>query len=144
VATLNAQQIALTASTLYNTAVTKAKILWDEASAFATGKVTLAQKLLNIAMRDNPVGLFIAAVALLVGGLVTLYERSEKVRLVMARLGAAAVQVFKNIKDAVILNLSGVGDLLAGIFTFDPARIKKGLEELGGALKKASIGLGER
>jgi TP901 family phage tail tape measure protein len=95
VATLNAQQIALTASTLYNTAVTKAKIIWDEASAFATGKVTLAQKLLNIAMRDNPVGLFIASVALLVGGLITLYERSEKVRLVMAGLGAAAVQVFK-------------------------------------------------
>jgi hypothetical protein len=143
VATLNAQQIALTASTLYNTAVTKAKIIWDEASAFATGKVTLAQKLLNIAMRDNPVGLFIAAVALLVGGLITLYERSEKVRLVMAGLGAAAVQVFKNMKDAVVQNLLGTADLIAGIFTFDPARIKKGIEELGGALKKASVGLGD-
>lgn len=38
IATLNATQIQATASTLYATAVTKGKIVWDEAAAFATGK----------------------------------------------------------------------------------------------------------
>jgi len=143
VLTLNAEQIKLTATTLYNTAVTKGKILWDEAATFATTKYTTAQRLLNTAFKDNPVGLFIAIVSVLIGAFLTLYERSEKVRVVMAGLAAAFVQVAKNIKDAVITNLMGTADLIAGIFTFDPARIKKGLEELGSAVKKATVGIGD-
>ena len=143
VAILNGEQIKLTATTLYNTAVTKGKILWDEAAAFATGKFTTAQRLLNVAMKDNPVGLFIAVLALLVGAFVTLYERSAKVREVVSGLGSAFLQLGKNIKDNFLLQLSGIGELLAGIFTGDFDKIKSGLAKVGEGVVKQYTSLGD-
>ena len=134
--TLNVQNIAATASTLALNAVEKGRAIATTASA-------VAQRLLNAAMSANPIGLVIAAVALLVGGLVTLYEKSEKVREVVAGLGRAAGQVFSNIKDQAVAYLSGLGTLLAGIFTFDPAKIKEGLAGLGEAFKKTGAGVAE-
>ncbi len=144
VAILNGEQIKLSATTLYNAAVTKGKILWDEAATFATGKYTAAQRLLNIAMKDNPVGLFIAVLALLVGAFVTLYERSAKVREVVSGLGSAFLQLGRNIRDNFLLQLGGLGDLLVGIFTGDLDKIKGGLSKFGeGAIKQyTSIGNG--
>jgi hypothetical protein len=128
--TLNAANIAASASTLYFAAVEKGRAIAPTASA-------TAQRLLNAAMTANPIGLVIAAVALLVGGLVTLYERSEKVREVFAGLLAASKQVFSSIKDIVVNELGSVATLLAGIFTFNPVLIAKALDTLGPALRKA-------
>jgi hypothetical protein len=101
---------------------------------------TKAQERLNTAMRANPIGLIITAVALLAFGLKELYDRSEKVREVFAGLGSVATFVFNNIKDVALASLAGVGGLLAGIFTFDPVLIKQSLVTLkktGSDLSKA-------
>ncbi|MGI4759916.1 MAG: hypothetical protein ACRYF0_04375, partial [Janthinobacterium lividum] len=142
IAILNAEQIKLSATTLYNTALTKGKILWDEAATFATGKFTVAQRLLNTALKDNPVGLFIAVLVLLTGALVTLYERSAKVREVVSGLGSAFLQLGKNIKDNFLLQLSGVTELLTGIFTGDFEKIKAGLAKVGEGVVKQYTSLG--
>ncbi|WP_375418112.1 hypothetical protein [uncultured Hymenobacter sp.] len=130
---LNAQQIATNAATLYGTVVEKGRAVALRASA-------IAQRLLNGAMTANPIGLVVAAVALLVGGFITLYERSERVRETIAGLGNVARFVFTNIKEVALTSLGGIGNLLAGIFTFNPAQIQAGLAELkkaGGDVSKA-------
>ena len=130
IVTLNAEQLILNGLVLYQAVVEKGR-------AAATIASAAAQRLLNGAMTANPIGLVIAAVALLVGGFITLYDKSEKVREVIAGLGATAKQVFGSIKDVVVNQLGSVGTLLAGIFTFNPQLIKKGLDELGPVLSKA-------
>ncbi|MVN79131.1 hypothetical protein GO988_22600 [Hymenobacter sp. HMF4947] len=142
VATLNAAQIQLTATTLYNTAVTKGKILWDEAAAFATGKWTAAQRLLNITLAANPIGVVVAAAALLIGAFITLYERSAKVREVVAGLGAAFTQLGKNIKENFLLQLGGISDIVTGIFSGDLTKIKAGLAKVGESVVKQYTALG--
>ncbi len=128
VATLNGATVAATASTLAQLAVEKARAIATRASA-------AAQWLLNVAMEANPIGLVVALVALLVGGFVTLYERSEKVRAVVAGLGAAFMAFVTTLKNGVIQQLSGIGDVLVGIFTANPEKIKAGLTAIGGSLK---------
>ncbi|MDB5267389.1 MAG: hypothetical protein JWP58_429, partial [Hymenobacter sp.] len=130
IVTLNAEQLILNGLVLYQAVVEKGR-------AAATIASATAQRLLNSAMTANPIGLVIAAVALLVGGFITLYDRSEKVREVIAGLGATAKSVFASIKDIVVNQLGSVATLLAGIFTFNPALIKQGLAELGPVLGKA-------
>lgn len=133
--TLNAANIQAAASSLAAAAAERIRTAATIATKFATEG-------LGAAMKANPIGFFIAAVALLVGGLITLYERSEKVREVFAGLGAAANQVFQNIKNAVVLQLGGVADLLTGIFTLDLDKIKAGVSKLGEGLKQQYTGLG--
>ncbi|MFC6999601.1 phage tail protein [Rufibacter roseus] len=65
----------------------------------------------------------------LIEGFVTLYNRSEMVRGVVGGLSAAVVSSFTSIKNAAVNILGGVGDLLVGIFTLDPAKIKSGLSK---------------
>ncbi|WP_201981243.1 hypothetical protein [Hymenobacter rubidus] len=130
IVTLNAEQVILNGLVLYQAVVEKGR-------AAATLASATAQRVLNAAMSANPIGLVIAAVALLVGGLVTLYDKSEKVREVFAGLSATAKSVFTSIKEVVVNQLGSVATLLAGIFTFNPALIKKGLDELGPVLSKA-------
>lgn len=128
--TLNAEQVILNGLVLYQAVVERGR-------AAATIASATAQRLLNGAMTANPIGLVIAAVALLVGGFITLYERSEKVREVIAGLAATAKSVFTSMKEVVVNQLGSVATLLAGIFTFNPALIKKGLDALGPALSQA-------
>ncbi|GAB2954861.1 hypothetical protein GCM10027048_20520 [Hymenobacter coalescens] len=131
--TLNAANIRATASTLAQLAVEKGRAVATRASA-------AAQWLLNAAMTANPIGLVIAAVALLVGGLVTLYDRSERVRMVLAGLSNVAREVFGNIKNVALESLGGLANLLLGIFTLDKARLAAGLAQLqraGGQMSEA-------
>ncbi|UOQ96598.1 hypothetical protein MUN81_15285 [Hymenobacter sp. 5317J-9] len=128
--TLNAEQVILNSLVLAQTVIEKGR-------AAATLASATAQRLLNAAMTANPIGIIIAAVALLVGGFITLYDKSERVRETIAGLSATAQSVFASIKNIVVNQLGSVAALLAGIFTFNPLLIKKGLDELGPALKKA-------
>jgi hypothetical protein len=123
--TLNLNNIRATASTLAQLAVEKGRAVATRASA-------AAQWLLNAAMTANPIGLVVAAVALLVGGLITLYERSERVRETFAGLSAVATFVFTNIKQVAIDTLGGVGKLLLGVFSGNIALIRSGLDDLKG------------
>ncbi|MDO7851548.1 hypothetical protein [Hymenobacter convexus] len=128
--TLNAEQVILNSLVLAQTVIEKGR-------AAATIASATAQRLLNAAMTANPIGIVIAAVALLVGGFITLYDKSEKVRETIAGLSATAQAVFASIKNIVVNQLGSVATLLAGIFTFNPVLIKKGLDELGPVLRKA-------
>ena len=76
---LNAANIATATSALAHAAAEKIR-------AVATKSVTVAQWLMNAAMTANPIGIVVAAVALLVGGFITLYNHSEKVRAGVAAL----------------------------------------------------------
>ncbi len=125
---LNGAQVTATASTLYGLAVEKARAVATRASA-------AAQWLLNAALTANPIGIVIAVVALLVGGLITLYERSDKVRAVVAGMGAAFMALVTTIKNGVMQGLNGVADVLVGIFTMNPAKIKAGMDSILGGLK---------
>ena len=56
---------------------------------------TLAQHGLNAAMRANPIGFVITAIALLVTGLVLLYKKNEDFRLKVQELGRTVVEIWQ-------------------------------------------------
>lgn len=64
------------------------------AYAIATGLATAAQYALNVALTANPIGLVVAAIALLVGGLSYLYNNSETVRTAIDDLWQSLVRVW--------------------------------------------------
>ncbi|MFN8347420.1 MAG: phage tail tape measure protein [Spirosomataceae bacterium] len=82
IVSLNTSLIAATAASLAHSAAEKARLIWTESA-------TAAQWLMNAAMTANPIGLVVAAIALLVGGLVTLWNNSETVRGIVNGLWAA-------------------------------------------------------
>lgn len=73
IATLNANMIAATASSLAMAAAEKGRIIWTNAA-------TTAQAALNAIMSANPIGLVIASVAALASGFIYLYNNSITVR----------------------------------------------------------------
>jgi TP901 family phage tail tape measure protein len=96
---LNTANIAAAASSLAHAAVEKGRLIWTESA-------TVAQWAMNAAMSANPIGLVVAAVALFVGGLITLYKNFENVRLVIdgvwdnvKRLGSALGSFFGLLGD---------------------------------------------
>ncbi len=108
---LNANQIRASASTLAFTAVEKAR-------AIATKSSAAAQWLLNAAMTANPIGLVIAAVALVVAGFVTLYKNSEMLRAGIAglwngikELASMYLQFWKALATG---DISGIVDMFKG------------------------------
>jgi TP901 family phage tail tape measure protein len=83
--TLNASNIKATASTLAHAAAEKGRLIW-------TQSVTAAQWLMNAAMTANPIGLVVAAIAVLIAGLTAWYNNSETLR-------AAVNGVWQVLKD---------------------------------------------
>lgn len=126
--TLNAEQLILNGLVLANVALEKGRAIATRASA-------AAQWLLNAAMSANPIGLVVAAVAALIGVFVTLYERSATVRAAVAGLGQTLLAFSKTYVQGLIQQFTGLGDIIMGVLTLDKERLKKGLEEVGGAVK---------
>ena len=85
---LNANLIAAQINTLRKAAAEKAAVI-------ATRAATAAQWLLNAALTANPVGLVVAAVALLVAGFVTLYKNSERLREGIANIGKRFIEFYE-------------------------------------------------
>lgn len=86
------------AATIKNTVATTAQ-------SVATKAAAAAQWLLNAALNANPIGLVIAAVALLVGGFVLLYKKSDTFRDLMDALWAGmkkAINVVANVLEDVL------------------------------------------
>ena len=78
---------------------------------------TLAQHGLNAAMRANPIGFVITAIALLVTGLVLLYKKNEAFRLKVQELGRTVVEIWQqHIQPAISAVWEWIsGTLLPGI-----------------------------
>lgn len=130
VVTLNFANIASTASTLAHIAAEKARALAIRAS-------TAALWLLDAAAAANPLGIMLAAGALLIGVLVNLYQKSETFRTAVNGLGAAFMAFVRTLKNEVMQQLQAVGTLLEGIWTRDPVKIKAGLSGVVGVYKEA-------
>jgi len=126
--TLNAEQLILNGLVLAQVAIEKGR-------AIALRATAAAQWLLNVAMGANPIGAVAIAVGLLVTGFIVLYEKSERLRNTIAGLGAGFMALITTIKDGVIQNLTGLGDVLIGILTGDLTRFGKGLEAIGTSMK---------
>lgn len=108
----------LTARTIFATSVTKV--------------VTAAQWAWNAAMNANPIGILITGVGALVGGMVIAYKRSETFK-------ASIAGVFGVIKKLVPLLMS-VGKIYAGLWTFNPAKMKEGFNAATNIVKDFANG----
>ena len=96
--------------------------------AFATTNgLTGAMMALNAAFWANPIGIVVGLVAALVGVFVYLYNSSETARGAMWGLWESVKSIFFGIANMAKTYLSGVGELLIGVFTLDPEKMKSGL-----------------
>jgi hypothetical protein len=110
VVSFNIPLILSTTLMIKNTIASKAKAAADFFLASKTGLLTRAQWLLNAAFAANPIGLIVAAVALLVAGFVLLYNKSETVRNIFAGIANVAkslVNIFKDVSDSITKTFSG-------------------------------------
>ncbi|MBC6988578.1 hypothetical protein [Hymenobacter sp. BT491] len=142
VLTFNASMVQSNALLLYNAAVAKGKVVWDTAVTVSTKAWEMAQRGLNLALAANPIGAVIAVATLLIGVFVALYDKSEKVRAVVAGLGSGFMALVTTLKNGVVQQLTGLGDLLVGIFTLNPEKIKQGLASIGGSIKTIYVDAG--
>lgn len=132
---LNAEQVEFNLMLLEEAVRTKAGLVWKAASAAATDVMTFSWKGLNAVMKANPIGFVIGLVMLLVGALVTAYEKSEKFRAVINGLGAALKEFVVTYVKGAIEGLMGFYDVFMGVITGNSDRIKKGFSEQFNGLK---------
>lgn len=115
---------------------TKLMVMWTNRQAIATGFLTKAQKLLNLTMAFNPIGLAIAAATLLIGAFVLLWNHSETFRKGAIAVGKVGVLAFGYI-------IGGVGQLVKAIMFLNTGPLKlflKVLSYIPGATGKAAKG----
>lgn len=74
-----------------------------------------AQKLLNLVMAANPIGLVVAAVMALVGALILAYQRSETFRNAVQTAGRIGKAAFDFIVDAIRGAIRAVGDVISKV-----------------------------
>lgn len=118
---------AFRVQTLLLTAATKLHTWWQTASTAATKKLTAAQRLLNLTMAFNPIGLIVAAITALIAGFVLAWNNSEKFRKMMIQVGKAGVMGIGYLIKIVGVLLEGLFKVVTG-----PLRLLlKGLELLG-------------
>jgi|GEM_PF-3460886 len=122
----------------YNTYVTTAALLtrgWAAATllyetvalaaAGATGGWSTAMAILNAVMYANPVGLIVAGVAALVAGVIYCWNTFEDFRGFLYGFAYGAMELFR-----------GLGNVIAGAFTADPAQLSRGVSQLMNIRKK--------
>lgn len=124
--------VALNAANIKSTVTTLAHIAAEKARAAATRATTVALWLLDAAAAANPLGIMVAAGALLVAMFVRLYNNSETFRAGLAGLANVARTVFTNIKEIALSTLGGLGNLIAGVFSGNLKMIKDGIAQLSG------------
>ena len=94
--------------------------------AAATEKATIAQRLLNLVMKANPIGLLIAGISALIGLLGRLQPIMDKISQVTAGAGAAINSLTKS-----------VGQLAGGLVEIFKFNFSKGFSEIGDAVSGA-------
>lgn len=95
--------------------------------------LAIAQWNLNAAFLANPIGIVALAIAGLVAWILYAWKRIDWFRGAIYGLWEAVKAAFKGIADLAWKYLSGVGNLLAGIFTLDLNLIKKGMKSIASA-----------
>lgn len=106
---------------------TKLMTAWTNRQAIATGALTVAQRMLNATMAFNPIGLILAAVVLLIGAFVILWNRSESFRKMIINIAKVGVK-------GIGYLISMVGDFAVGLIkiaTGPLTLLLKGLKLLG-------------
>ena len=98
---------------LYN-AVSKVMLAMTLAKTVATKGLTKAFKTLNLVMRMNPIGLVVAAVAMLVTGFMLLWNRSETFRKAMISVGKAGLTVFASLIRFAGIYAEGLANVVTG------------------------------
>jgi hypothetical protein len=137
VITLTAALAAYSITTKVVTAATKAWTVIQEIAKVATALMTGQQIALNEAMMLNPIGLVVAAVVLLIGGLVLLWNKSETFRKGVIAMAKAALYGFASIIPIV----GQVGETILK-FLLTPLKTLLGaLSHLPGVGKYAKAGL---
>lgn len=99
-------------------------------AALTAGKisiVTAAQTAWNFAVSANPIGVLVGALALLGTGLYIAYQRSERFRAGIAGIVAVA--------KATLPVFEGLGTAIAGVFSFNPAKIGEGIAKAVSSVK---------
>ncbi len=134
---MTVQMIKNTASVVSNTVSIVAHKVATVVTTTVTKAWTAAQWLLNAALTANPIGLVIAAIALLVAGIVIAYNKSETFR----RIVQAAFNGVKAAAQAVASWFSGP---FVNFFTGAWNKVKSGVDRalgwfkgFGGALRGA-------
>lgn len=103
----------------------------------AVKRAEIAQKLLNLAQKMNPIGLIVIAVGLLAAGLVKLWKNSETFRNVVLSVAKAAIKAFAS----VIPMVGRVFEAIMKIVTGPMRLFLTGLSKLPGVGKYAKAGL---
>jgi tape measure domain-containing protein len=132
---------------LLTMAVTKAHALITKGVTAATKGFTAAQRLLNLTMAFNPIGLAVAAITALIAGFVIAWNNSEKFRKVIIAVGKAGVIGFGYVIKFVGMLVEGIMKLvstplrllLKGLSMLGSKGAKNALEEIEGGIK----GVGE-
>jgi hypothetical protein len=121
----------------------KAMTVATKAHAVASRAAAVAQRLLNLALIANPVGLVIAALALLAGGLVLAYKRSDRFRSIVDKLWGWTKKLASKIleyKEYLLLLAGPAGALVLAYKKSDRfrdivQRIVGKLREMGSTIK---------
>ena len=92
----------------------KLVVMWQNRQTIATTTLTAAQRLLNLTMAFNPIGLVIAAIALLIGGFMLLWKHSEGFRTIMIAIGKVGVSVFAFLLRALGVMAEGWVNIITG------------------------------
>lgn len=107
-------------------------LLATNAVAIGLGIVTAAQWALNVAMTANPIGLIVTAVGALIGGLILVYQHSQKFRAILAGI----MDVAMLLADIFI----GLGKTIIGAFTFNPKMFAEGAKQTVSSVKEIMDG----
>lgn len=108
------------------------------AATIATKAWTTVQWLLNAAMTANPIGILIVAIAAVVSAIVYAYLHFAKFRAIL--LGVwETIKEFGRIVTDIFL---GVGKVIAGVLTFNPALVVEGAKQTVNAISDAGTRMG--
>jgi hypothetical protein len=111
-------------TTIRSTATTIASTVATTAASAATKVWAATQWLLNAAMTANPIGLVVAAIALLVGGVILAYQHSDTFRTIVQKAGDVAVDAFEAVVDAIGPVIDIVKKVLGPVFEAYTAIVK--------------------
>jgi hypothetical protein len=121
--------LTLNTAATASAAATLAKAAAEKAATIATTTFAAAQRVLNFVMNANPIGLVVSAIALLIGGLITAYQKSEKFRAAIDGLSAVVSTFFRLAKEGFTAFSQGFSNILDGNF-------KQGLQQIGEGFSK--------